>query len=171
MKFFTGTVASPIGDVTYITNENAIIAMDFSEFTDRILLKLRKQFGDYSLTQQENMLGAREALNRYFAGDVTALDILPVELCGTAFQNSVWQALRAIPAGETWDYDQLGQYLGKKSSARAVGHANSQNPLALILPCHRVIRRDKGLGGYAGGLHRKEWLLAHERAHSTQIAA
>ncbi|HEU0051581.1 MAG TPA: methylated-DNA--[protein]-cysteine S-methyltransferase, partial [Longimicrobium sp.] len=98
----------------------------------------------------------------YFAGDVHALEVLPIDPAGTPFQRAVWALVRQIPAGETRSYRDLAARLG--SSARAVGGANAANPIALAVPCHRVVAADGTLRGYAWGLERKEWLLRHERA-------
>jgi methylated-DNA-[protein]-cysteine S-methyltransferase len=95
---------------------------------------------------------------------VPALDGLTVTTGGTDFQRSVWKALRAIPAGETRTYGQLAAAIGSPKAVRAVGLANGRNPVALIVPCHRVIGANGTLTGYAGGLERKRWLLQHEGA-------
>lgn len=104
---------------------------------------------------------ARAQLAEYFAGQRTTFD-LPLAAKGTSFQRDVWQALRTIPHGETWSYAQLAAKVGRPTGARAVGLANSKNPLAIVVPCHRVIGADGSLTGYAGGLPAKRWLLAHE---------
>jgi methylated-DNA-[protein]-cysteine S-methyltransferase len=98
-----------------------------------------------------------------------ALDQVPVSAGGTAFQQRVWKALRTIPAGETRSYGQLAVQLRHPKASRAVGHANSLNPVAIIVPCHRVIGASSALTGYAGGLHRKRWLLHHEGALSGDL--
>jgi len=103
-----------------------------------------------------------EALRRYFGGDLAALDAVPAELNGTPFQKSVWQALRRIPPGATISYGELARRIGQPTSVRAVGAANGANPVAVIVPCHRVIGSNGTLTGYGGGLDRKRWLLAHE---------
>lgn len=103
-----------------------------------------------------------QALARYFDGDLAALDALVVDPPGTDFQHRVWQALRDIPVGETRSYGELAATLGDPGASRAVGTANGANPIWLIVPCHRVVRADGDLGGYAGGVDRKAWLLAHE---------
>lgn len=103
-----------------------------------------------------------QALRRYFGGDLTALDALPAELNGTPFQKAVWQALRRIPPGTTISYGELARRIGQPTSVRAVGAANGANPVAVIVPCHRVIGSNGTLTGYGGGLDRKRWLLAHE---------
>ncbi len=100
-------------------------------------------------------------LAEYFAGTRRAFTV-PLNLAGTAFQMRVWAALQAIPYGETRTYMDLARLLGDEKAVRAVGAANGQNPVAVIVPCHRVIGSDGSLTGYAGGLWRKEWLLAHE---------
>ena len=100
-------------------------------------------------------------LTEYFQGTRREFD-LPLRLQGTPFQQRVWRELTEIPFGETWSYGQLAKRIGKPSASRAVGLANGSNPIALIVPCHRVIGADGTLTGYGGGLERKRWLLAHE---------
>ena len=106
----------------------------------------------------------REAFERYFEGDVEALKGLPIEMRGTAFQKTVWQALRDIPPGKTLSYSQLARRIGKSRAMRAVGSANGRNPLCIVVPCHRVISADGSLGGFSAGLDAKRWLLNHEGA-------
>jgi methylated-DNA-[protein]-cysteine S-methyltransferase len=96
------------------------------------------------------------------AGDIASLDGIPTESDGTPFQREVWAALRQIPAGETWSYGRLAAHIGRPAAVRAVGLANGANPIGVVVPCHRVIGASGGLTGYAGGLERKRWLLAHE---------
>ncbi len=108
------------------------------------------------------------ALGAYFAGDLRAIDALDVDPQGTAFQRQVWAALRTIPAGTTWSYAELARAVGRPTATRAVGAANGRNPIALVVPCHRVIASDGTLGGYGGGLEMKRWLLRHERSWPAQ---
>lgn len=103
------------------------------------------------------------AMANYFTGDIKAIDSLKVAHFGSPFQKQVWQALRTIPAGTTTSYGELAKQLGKPQASRAVGMANHHNPIAIVVPCHRVIGKNKKLTGYAGGLERKQWLLDHER--------
>ncbi len=103
------------------------------------------------------------ALDDYFGGTVDAIDAIRVAADGTTFQHRVWDALRQIPVGETVSYVDIARELGIPGASRAVGAANASNPIALIVPCHRVVRADGSLGGYGGGLERKQWLLTHER--------
>lgn len=101
-------------------------------------------------------------LGEYFAHQRQGFD-LPLAFTGTRFQQQVWQALSHIPFGHTLSYGALAQRLGQPQASRAVGAANGRNPIAIILPCHRVIAANQKLTGYAGGLDRKQWLLDHER--------
>jgi methylated-DNA-[protein]-cysteine S-methyltransferase len=107
--------------------------------------------------------GVTSRLARYFAGDIPVLDGIAVEFGGTEFQRAVWQALRAIPGGETISYSELTRRIGRPRAVRAVGLANGANPVGVVVPCHRVIGQDGSLTGYGFGLPRKRWLLAHER--------
>ena len=104
----------------------------------------------------------RAMRDAYFAGDAGALDAVALKLGGTDFQRTVWAALRAIPWGDTQSYGGLAKAIGKPSASRAVGLANGSNPVAIVVPCHRVIGANRALTGYAGGLERKRYLLRHE---------
>lgn len=106
---------------------------------------------------------AADQLQEYFAGDRVEFD-LPLRPQGTDFQQLVWRALRDIPYGRTWSYGELAQHIGKPSASRAVGLANGRNPISIVIPCHRVIGANGSMTGYGGGIERKRWLLAHERA-------
>jgi methylated-DNA-[protein]-cysteine S-methyltransferase len=122
-----------------------------------------------TLTPRSNPGGLTAALRAYFAGDLGAIDGLPVATGGTDFQRAVWAALREIPCGETRSYGELAQRIGHPTAVRAVGLANGANPVAVVVPCHRVIGADGSLTGYGAGIERKRWLLAHERRGETGI--
>ena len=107
----------------------------------------------------------RDSVSAYFAGDVEALDEIEIDPEGTDFQRAVWQAIREVPAGQTASYQEIARAVGKPTAYRAVGTATGRNPVGIAVPCHRIVRSDGGLGGYGGGLHRKEWFLDHERNH------
>ncbi|HEY4058114.1 MAG TPA: methylated-DNA--[protein]-cysteine S-methyltransferase [Kofleriaceae bacterium] len=111
---------------------------------------------------------AEKQLAEYFAGTRTDFD-LPLAPDGTEFQRRVWRALETIPFGETWSYGELAKKIGNPTASRAVGAANGQNPLWIIVPCHRVIGANGDLTGYAGGMTAKKFLLAHERRQQTLI--
>ena len=115
--------------------------------------------------QADDPFGILARLGAYFAGDLAAIADVPVRFDrGTSFQREVWNTLREIPVGETISYAGLARRVGRPSAFRAVGSANGRNPIGIVVPCHRVIAADGTLGGYAGGLDRKRWLLAHEGA-------
>lgn len=111
----------------------------------------------------ELLARARQQLTEYFAGARTTFD-LPLEPGGTAFQRSVWEALRTIPYGTTTSYGTIARRLGDPHATRAVGAANGQNPIPIVVPCHRVVGSKGELTGFGGGLDRKRWLLEHEGA-------
>jgi methylated-DNA-[protein]-cysteine S-methyltransferase len=111
---------------------------------------------------------AVEQLVAYFNGGLVDFE-LPLDLHGSDFQLKVWKALRAVPFGDTRSYGDIAKSMRQPRSSRAVGLANQQNPLAIVVPCHRVIGADKSLGGYSGGATRKRWLLEHEAAHRRRL--
>ena len=125
---------------------------------------LGRQYGPYRLASGAAPAQIRGPIEAYFAGHLESLNDVPVELTGTRFQQLVWSALRAIPAGATTTYGELAARIGRPGSSRAVGMANGSNPVPIVVPCHRVIGANGALTGYGGGLERKRWLLAHERA-------
>ncbi|MBW8302897.1 MAG: methylated-DNA--[protein]-cysteine S-methyltransferase [Brevundimonas sp.] len=158
-------VATPVGEVLLVTDgEGAVRALDFSDYEARMLRLLGRHSPGFTLTDGGAPEQVRRAVEAYFSGDVRALDEVAVKTGGTAFQKAVWAALRAIPAGETRSYGQLAAAIGSPKAVRAAGLANGQNPVAVIVPCHRVIGANGTLTGYAGGLERKRWLLTHEGA-------
>jgi methylated-DNA-[protein]-cysteine S-methyltransferase len=158
-------IETPVGIVLLVVDpEGAVRALDFVGYEERMMRLLRRHYGDAPLAAGRAPEAVRTAVAAYFAGDLAALDELTVKTAGTEFQRSVWAALRTIPAGETRTYGQLATAIGKPKAVRAAGLANGQNPVAVIVPCHRVIGANGTLTGYAGGLERKQWLLDHERA-------
>ncbi|MEQ7155080.1 methylated-DNA--[protein]-cysteine S-methyltransferase [Brevundimonas aurifodinae] len=156
-------IETPVGEMLVVTDgEGAVRALDFADYEPRMMRLLARHAPGATLTPGQAPEAVRQALAAYFAGDVRALEGLRVKTAGTAFQAEVWAALRAIPAGETRSYGQLAAAIGRPSAVRAVGLANGSNPVGVIVPCHRVIGANGTLTGYAGGLERKRWLLAHE---------
>lgn len=155
--------ASPLGEILVVTDaDGAVRALDFHDYEDRMRRLLHRHYGPVSL-RTGRAEGVRRAADAWFAGELGAFEGLEVRTGGGAFQRSVWAALRTIPAGETWTYGRLAAAVGSPRAARAVGLANGANPVAIIVPCHRVIGANGALTGYAGGVERKRWLLAHER--------
>jgi O-6-methylguanine DNA methyltransferase len=158
-------IDTPLAPMLLVTDgEGAVRALDFVDFEARLHRLLRRHHGPVRLTDGPPPAAAAEALAAYFAGDLKALEALPVRTGGTPFQRSVWAALRRIPAGETRTYGGLAAALDLPRAVRAVGLANGANPVAVIVPCHRVIGASGALTGYAGGVERKAWLLRHEGA-------
>lgn len=156
--------ASPIGRILFAAHDEGICALDYAGYEKRMEALLERRFGTVEFRRGADPHKLARRLGTYFAGDLQAFDGMPVSTGGSAFQEQVWKALRTIPAGHTWTYGQLADKLGRPRAARAVGHANSLNPVAIIVPCHRVIGASSALTGYAGGLERKQWLLRHEGA-------
>ncbi len=157
--------AAPLAELLVVTDaEGALRALDFADYEERMRRLLARHYGAFTLADGPAPAAITTALDAYFAGDLGALAAVPVATGGTAFQKSVWAALRTIPVGETLGYGALAAKLGKPGAARAVGLANGMNPIGIVVPCHRVIGASGTLTGYAGGVERKAWLLAHEGA-------
>lgn len=155
-------INSAIGEIIVVTDEGHLCALDFENYEIRMMTLLKKRFGQTQLKLARNPLGICDRIQAYLNGDYYDLTEIPVSTGGTAFQQQVWFALRAIPVGTVLTYGQLAAQLGKPNASRAVGMANSLNPVSIVLPCHRVIGASGKLTGYAGGLDRKFWLLKHE---------
>ena len=155
---------TPIGSALLVADrQGRLRAFDWEDYEPRLRRLLRRHYGERTPVQDgEAPAAVATALAAYFAGDLAAVDRLETATGGTDFQREVWAALRAIPAGETVSYGQLAVRLGRPKAMRAVGLANGANPIGLVVPCHRVIGANGSLTGYAGGLERKRWLLAHE---------
>jgi methylated-DNA-[protein]-cysteine S-methyltransferase len=152
-----------VGTIALVCHEAHLIAVEFEDFKARMNGYLTARFGEFRLVSVPDPLGIRSRLTDYFGGNFAALDEVTVDPFGTHFQQTVWRALREIPVGHTVSYGQLAARIGKPSASRAVGMANSKNPIGIVIPCHRVIGANGALTGYAGGLERKRWLLAHEQ--------
>ncbi len=149
-----------------MTNDIAVVEWPLGTYRARIEEGVVR-VGTFDNTPQplrEDRFGVADKLRAYFAGDIDALDEIAAEGEGSAFQRDVWKHLREVRAGTTVSYGELATIVGKPSAARAVGMANATNPIALIVPCHRVIRTGGALGGYYYGLEYKRWLLQHEGA-------
>ena len=158
------TLATPAGAVVLVERGRALVALVFEDRWKGMSAELARRFGEFTFKENLQTERAAAALQRYFAGDLHALDALEVDTGGTPFQQEVWRALRRIPAGSTWSYARLAQQIGRPSATRAVAAANGANPVSIVVPCHRVIGSDGSLTGYGGGLPRKRWLLVHEGA-------
>lgn len=156
-------IPTPVGEVLLVTDgEGAVRALDFADHEARMVRLLARHAPGATVVAGRTPDSLRRAVEAWFGGDLTALDTVRVKTGGTDFQRTVWAALRSIPAGETRSYGQLAAAIGAPRAVRAAGMANGQNPIAVIVPCHRVIGANGTLTGYAGGLERKRWLLRHE---------
>ncbi|MFA5447252.1 MAG: methylated-DNA--[protein]-cysteine S-methyltransferase [Sphaerochaeta sp.] len=141
---------SPIGTMVIAADDEAIVALDFSEE------ELSSSF------ETDLLLQAKNQLDEYYRGERKTFS-LPLKANGTVFQERVWQALLTIPYAETRSYGEIAAQIGNPKASRAVGMANNRNPISIIIPCHRVIGSDGKLVGYGGGMHRKVWLLDLEK--------
>jgi len=158
---------SPVGDLVLFAHSDELVALEFVDRPARVAVvraRLARALPQVEVRDAADPAGAVTRLARYFAGDLAALDEQPVRPHGTAFQQRVWGALRDIPAGETRGYGELAAAIGTPRASRAVGAANGDNPIAIVIPCHRVVAADGSLHGYGGGLERKRQLLLHEGA-------
>jgi methylated-DNA-[protein]-cysteine S-methyltransferase len=155
---------SPVGRILFVSTGEGICALDYEGYEKRMESLLARRFGEFEFRRGSDPLRLKPQLREYFDGNLHALDGTPVSARGSTFQERVWGLLRAIPPGETRTYGQLATSLNASRAVRAVGHANSLNPVAIVVPCHRVIGASSSLTGYAGGLERKQWLLRHEGA-------
>ena len=160
-------LATPIGELIVIADtEGRLRTIDWTDHEPRMKRLLDRYYGKgrYTLTPKRDPGGLTSAMRRYFKGDIAVLADLPVATTGTPFQNDVWRALRKIEDGTTISYAELARRIGKPKAVRAAGLANGQNPISIVVPCHRVIGSNGSLTGYGGGLERKQWLLKHEGA-------
>lgn len=176
------TIETPLGELEIITDlQGNLRALEWADFHHRLMQLLTRHYGTevsdnfvtgqitkpntksgFNLNQDSVDTSVRQRIQDYFAGDLHAIDTLPVATAGTEFQRQVWQMLRTIPCGNIMTYGQMAAQLGNPGASRAVGLANGSNPISIVVPCHRVIGSNGTLTGYAGGVERKRWLLIHE---------
>jgi methylated-DNA-[protein]-cysteine S-methyltransferase len=157
-------VDSPLGDLLVVRDDNGITGLYLP--TGRHAVARRPEW----TRDDDAFADVRTQLGEYFAGTRTQFE-LPLNPHGTEFQTKVWLALREIPYGETASYGETAAAIGSPTASRAVGLANGQNPISIVVPCHRVIGANGSLTGYGGGLDAKRWLLSHEAAHAGLFAS
>jgi len=156
--------ATPIGEALVVFDAEGVLrAFNWRDYEPSMRGWLAKRYPAAQLADAAAPAALRGAFEAYFQGDARALEAISWRAAGTDFQQQVWRTLRTIPAGETLSYAGLAARIGRPSAMRAVGLANGANPVALVVPCHRVIGANGTLTGYGGGLRRKLWLLTHER--------
>lgn len=162
---FLDRLETPIGTLLVVTDgDGTLRAVDWTDHIDRFHRLLKRHYGTTEPVERRGASPATRVLRDYFAGNLAAVDGLAVATNGTTFQQEVWRVLRGIPPGATITYSELAWRCGRPAAVRAAGFANGQNPIGIVVPCHRVVGTDGSLTGYGGGLHRKEWLLRHEGA-------
>jgi methylated-DNA-[protein]-cysteine S-methyltransferase len=159
-KLYIATLLSPVGHVSLVEDDEAVLACGFYEHLDPLLDRLPEA---KSATLEERLDGpAVKALRAYLDGDIDVFDSLSVRQPGSPFRQRVWNEMRKIRAGETISYSELARRAGSERAVRAAGTCCAINLIAPIVPCHRVLRSDGTLGGYGYGIETKRWLLAHE---------
>jgi len=160
MTLYTSYLSTPLGTLAIVANDQAITLVEFTSSPneqDKSSIQEPNNVAENSISIQ-----AKQQLTEYFDGIRTEFD-LPLAPKGTIFRQQTWQALLQIPYGETRYYGQQAQLMNNPKAVRAVGAANGANPIAIVIPCHRVIGKNGSLTGYAGGLDRKAWLLSFEQ--------
>jgi methylated-DNA-[protein]-cysteine S-methyltransferase len=173
LQFWVDRLATPIGEMQIVADDEGNLRAALWTEKDRELQQILSRHYTsrdaetapvcVQLEPVRDPHGLTSAIVRYFAGELHAIDDLPVKTAGTEFQRAVWRALREIPCGTTISYGELARSIGKPDAVRAVGTANGANPIGVVVPCHRVIGANGSLTGYGGGIERKRWLLDHER--------
>lgn len=154
---------SPIGQILLATTERGICSVKLGSDARALERQLTEEYSEAEVVSDPRALApAFDAIGAFLAGDSSIANV-PVDVRGTVFQRRVWEELRRIPRGETRTYQQIARAIGNPLAVRAVGSACGANPVALVIPCHRALRADGGLGGYAWGVARKEKLLAMEK--------
>ena len=151
MQTYKTYYKSPLGPIEIIGNQDSILSLDFVE-------EIQPNDGELTFCVKECL----KQIDEYFRGKRREF-FLNLQPAGTDFQKSVWQQLGKIPYGKTASYGKIADVIGKPNASRAVGSANGKNPIAIIIPCHRVIGSDGSLTGYGGGVWRKRWLIGFER--------
>lgn len=182
MRLFRTTLPTPLGDMLALSSDEGLCALEFTtvrgrasgeERLSRLTARLARWFPPHQLVDRETPIIARTRgwLEAYFDGTAAAIGGLPLDMRGAPFERRVWNALQAIPPGQTTSYGAIAKALDAPGASRAVGAANGANPIAIIVPCHRVIGSSGSLTGYGGGLDRKTWLIDHERRWRTEPQA
>ncbi len=156
---------TPLGLMLVCTVDNSVCLLEFEDrkHLDAECQDLQKRLEATFVTGQNDLTEQTQyEVTEYFEGTRTRFS-LPLMTLGTAFQNDAWQGLQQIPYGQTRSYQEQASAIKRPTAVRAVASANSHNRIAIVIPCHRVIGKNGSLTGYAGGLERKRWLLAHEK--------
>ena len=179
MQLFRTVLPTPLGDMLALASDEGLCALEFTtvkgrargeERLTRLDARLARWFPPHEVVERQTPVIARTRgwLEGYFAGTSADIGDLRLDMRGAPFERRVWRALTEIPPGQTTSYGAIANALGSSGASRAVGAANGANPVAIIVPCHRVIGSSGSLTGYGGGLDRKTWLIDHERRWRTE---
>jgi methylated-DNA-[protein]-cysteine S-methyltransferase len=182
MKLYRTILPTPLGDMVALASDEGLCALEFTtvrgrargeERLTRLNARLARWFPPHEIVERETatIALARGWLTAYFDGIAADTTGIPLDLRGAPFEQRVWRALQTIPPGRTASYGSIARALDSPGASRAVGAANGANPVAIIVPCHRVIGSTGSLTGYGGGLDRKTWLIDHERRWRTEPQA
>jgi O-6-methylguanine DNA methyltransferase len=181
MHLSRSLISTPLGDMLALASDEGLCALEFTtvgpdrvqDRLTRLNARLARWFPPHEIVDDETapIIRARAWLGDYFTGTAAEIGDLPLDLRGAPFEKRVWTALTAIPPGQTTSYGAIARVLAADGASRAVGAANGANPVAIIVPCHRVIGTSGSLTGYGGGLDRKTWLIDHERRWRQQPQA
>ncbi len=165
--FIVERMRTPVGAMLLVTDSRGCLrAFQWADQRDAMCRALNRQYREeIDLVPGRVDARVRRAISAYFDGELSAIESVAIATGGTAFQSDVWSSLRRIPVGKTISYATLAARIGRPAAVRAVGLANGSNPIAIVVPCHRVIGKDSTLTGYGGGLENKRWLLTHEGAY------
>ena len=178
VRLSRATVTTPLGEMLALASDEGLCALEFTgpapggrgprmrrSRLPRLEARMKRHFPPHEIVDRRSpvITRTRAWLAAYFRGTQSDVGDLPIAMHGAPFEKNVWRALLRIPAGETRSYGSIAKEVGSPDAARAVGAANGANPIAIIVPCHRVIGSSGSLTGYGGGLDRKSWLLDHER--------
>lgn len=158
LKFETKFIETPIGKMIAAADDFSLLFLAFADNTNLNESTENKDNNNHILDR------ASVELEGYFEGKLQKFT-LPINISGSPFQKNAWSELLKIPYGETRSYKSQASVMGKPAAYRAVANANGKNQIAIIIPCHRIIQSNGNLGGYNGGISRKQWLLDHEKRH------
>jgi methylated-DNA-[protein]-cysteine S-methyltransferase len=168
MRLSRTVLSTPLGEMLALSSGTGLCALEFigpAKRLTRLDARLARWFPEHQIVEEESPVisRTRQWLATYFDGRRAEVVDVALDLRGAVFERRVWDALRQIPPGTTTSYGAIARQLGSAGASRAVGLANGANPVAIIVPCHRVIGSNGSLTGYGGGLDRKTWLIDHER--------
>jgi methylated-DNA-[protein]-cysteine S-methyltransferase len=162
-ELLSTTMASPIGKLYLLTRGETVLGLNLSGFQD-LLSSLSPQELEEKIAKGSKAAGITEKLSDYFDGDIRAINSIKVKQPGGDFSQAAWTAMRKIKAGTTESYSDLAHRTGSPAAVRAAGSACAKNKIAIIIPCHRIIKTGGAIGAYGWGVNKKLWLLQHEGA-------